>query len=342
MRIAVVGAGAVGGTIAALLDHAGHQVEVTARGAHLAAIREHGLRLSGGWVDHVARVTANERLERAPELVLVTTKAQDSVQAMRSNIAMLRGVPVVVVQNGLDAIANGKAASPRSDIIGGLAVFASSYLSPGEIVVTTAGRLYLGVAQGDDDVPARYAARVLRDALPTEVLGNFTGAQWSKLVINQVNALPAITGLSVQEVVAIRGLRRILTAAIRENGRIGFANRVRFEKVQGLTNGIMRVVSALPLWAGQFLPRLIRARLGSVPNPGSTLQSIRRGQSTEIDSLNGAVVRAAEAVGRKAPVNAAMVELVHEVEGGRGFLPPDEVIARLRDQQRSRNTRLGA
>jgi 2-dehydropantoate 2-reductase len=341
MRIAVVGAGAVGGAIAALLDRAGHQVEVTARGDHLAAIREHGIRLSGGWVDHVAAVAANERLERAPELVLVTTKAQHSVAAMRENIVMLRGVPVVVIQNGLDAIGNGKAASPRSDIIGGLAVFASSYLSPGEIVVTTPGRLYLGVAAGDDDLPARFAARVLQEALPTEVLGNFAGAQWSKLVINQVNALPAITGLSVQQVVAIPGLRRILTEAIRENARVAFANRIRFATLQGLTNAIMRAVSALPLWAGQFLPRLISARLGSVPNPGSTLQSIRRGQSTEIDSLNGAVVRAAAAAGRSAPVNSAMVELVHEVEGGGAFLPPDEVVARVLDQQRSRNTRLG-
>ena len=330
MRIGVIGAGAVGGAIAALLQRAGHEIEVTARGAHLEAIRAHGIRLSGGWVDHVAPVLANDRLERAPQLVLVTTKAQDAREAIRENIALLRGVPVVVIQNGLDAIPTAKAAAPRSDIVGGLAVFASSYLSPGEIVVTTPGRLYLGVEEGADDVPARYAARVLADALPTVVLPNFRGAQWSKLIINQVNALPAITGLSVQQVIAIGPLRRIMTASIRENARIGLASRVRFEKLQGLTQAIVRFASIAPLWLGQLLPMLMARRIGAVPNPGSTLQSIRRGQTTEIDYLNGAVVRAAEAIGRTAPVNAAMVRLVHEVEQRGAFLTPDEVSRSLR------------
>jgi len=54
--------------------------------------------------------------------------------------------------------------------------------------------------------------------------------------------------------------------------------------------------------------------MGSVPNPGSTLQSIKRGQLSEIDYLNGAVVSAASALGVEAPVNARLVELVHEVE----------------------------
>jgi 2-dehydropantoate 2-reductase len=330
MRIGVIGAGAVGGAIAALLDRAGHEVEVTARGAHLAAIREHGLRLSGGWVDHVARVAAHELLERAPELVIVATKAQDARAAIRDNVAILRGVPVVVIQNGLEAIPTARAAAPRSDIVGGLALFASSYLSPGEIVVTTAGRLYLGVEDGASDLPARYAARVLGDALPTEVLPNLRGAQWSKLVINQVNALPAITGLSVQAVIAIAPLRRIMAASIRENARIGLASGVHFEPLQGLNHGLMRLISIAPLWAAQVLPRIMSRRIGSVPNPGSTLQSIRRGQATEIDYLNGAVVRAAEAIGRTAPVNAAMVRLVHEVERRGEFLTTDEVSRSLR------------
>jgi 2-dehydropantoate 2-reductase len=330
MRIGVIGAGAVGGAVAALLARAGHEVEVTARGAHPEAIREHGIRLTGGWRDYTARVTANELLTRGPELAIVATKAQDAAAAIRDNIALLRGVPVVVIQNGLEAIPTAKAAAPRSDIVGGLAIFAVSFLSPGEIVVTTAGRLYLGVAAGDSDVPARYAARVLSEIMPTVVVPNFRGAQWTKLVINQVNALPAITGLSVQETIADARLRRVLTRSMRENVRLGFRSKVRYETLQGLTNRRLRLFSILPIWLGQGLPSLMGRRIGAVPNPGSTLQSIRRGQSTEIDYLNGAVVRAAEAIGRTAPVNAALVALVHEVEGGHGFFGADEVVERVR------------
>lgn len=330
MRIGVVGAGAVGGAIAALLSRVGHEVEVTARGEHLEAIQEHGILLSGAWGEYRAQVDAGELLTRGVELVIIATKAQDAADAISENLAVLRGIPLVVVQNGLDSLANAKEASPRSDIVGGLATFASSYLSPGRITVTTAGRLYLGVAPGESDVPARYAARILTEALPTTTVPNFTGAQWTKLIINMVNALPAITGTSVQEVVADRGLRRVMTASMRESVRVALRSRVHFETLQGLSHGRLRLFAALPLWLGQSLPRLMSRRIGATPNPGSTLQSIRRGQATEIDFLNGAVVRAARRIGRTAPVNAALVELVHEVEAKGSFFSPAEVVARVR------------
>lgn len=327
MRVGVIGAGAVGGVIAALLDRAGHDVEVTARGAHLEAIRESGLRLTGGWGEHVAVVEAGDLLSRAPELVIVATKAQDAVAAIRDNIRLLRDVPVLVVQNGLDGVRAAAAASPRSDIVGGLATFAASYLSPGKVTVTAAGPTYVGV-EGSDDLPARYVLSVLAPVIPTHLISNFAGAQWTKLIINQVNALPAITGMSVQEVVRHPGLRRLMTASLREAVRIGRRHRIRFEKLQGLDNRILRWISVLPLWVGQVLPWVMARRMGAVPNPGSTLQSIRRGQATEIDYLNGAVVRAAEAVGTTAPVNALLVALVHEVESSGRFSPPDEVLTR--------------
>ena len=78
-------------------------------------------------------------------------------------------------------------------------------------------------------------------------------------------------------------------------------------------------------------PRAMARRMGDVPNPGSTLQSIRRGQPSEIDHLAGAVVRAAQRNGRDAPVNAALVDLVHEVERSGAFLTPAAVVERLRD-----------
>lgn len=330
MRIGVVGAGAVGGAIAALLARAGHEVDVTARGEHLAAIQEHGILLSGAWGEYRAQVDAAEELTPGVELVIIATKAQDAPAAIRANLGKLRGIPLVVIQNGLDGISAAKEASPRSDIVGGLATFASSYLSPGRITVTTAGPLFLGVASPDSDVPARYAARILNEALPTSTVPNFIGAQWTKLVINQVNALPAITGLSVQEVVANPGLRRIMTESMRENVRIGLATRIHFETLQGLSHRRLRLFAGLPLWLGQALPRLMSRRIGKTPNPGSTLQSIKRGQETEIDYLNGAVVRAAQALGRAAPVNAALVELVHEVERRGEFFTPAEVVARVR------------
>jgi 2-dehydropantoate 2-reductase len=157
-------------------------------------------------------------------------------------------------------------------------------------------------------------------------VSNFRGAQWTKLVINQVNALPAITGLSVQSVVKNAALRRVMTASMRELVRIGLAAGIHFETLQGHSHHRLRTFARSPLWLGELLPRRMAKGMGSTPNPGSTLQSIRRNQPSEVDALNGAVVRAAAA--GSAPVNALMVELVHAVEDSGTFFVPDEVATR--------------
>ena len=97
----------------------------------------------------------------------------------------------------------------------------------------------------------------------------------------------------------------------------------------GLSDSRLRFFSRLPLALGQALPRSMGVRMGSVPNLGSTLQSLRRGQRTEIDFLNGAVVREADAAGTTAPVNAAIVEMVHEVEESGTSIGRDEVLRRV-------------
>ncbi|MFC0681907.1 ketopantoate reductase family protein [Lysobacter korlensis] len=326
MRVAVLGAGAVGGTLAALLDRAGHSLEVTARGAHLAAIQASGLRLTGAWGDHVAAVWAGDALAAVPDLAILATKAHDAEAALRPNAALLDGVPLVVVQNGLAGLERAAEAAPGSPLVGGLALFAASLSSPGEITVTAAAGLCLG---GDDDAALELAARAFDDVLSVTRTDDFAGAQWTKLVINQVNALPAITGLSVQQVVADRALRRILTLGMLETVRVGRAKDVTFAPLQHLDDRVLRRMIRLPVPFAELVPRKMAARMGDVPNPASTLQSIRRGAATEIDHLAGAVVDAAHGTGVPVPVNAAMVELVHEVERTGRFLTPEEVVVRL-------------
>ncbi|MFF1877667.1 ketopantoate reductase family protein [Leifsonia sp. NPDC058230] len=330
MRIGVIGAGAIGGTIAALLDRVGHLVEVTARGEHLEKIRSSGLRLSGAWGDHVARVEAAETLHSRPELVFVCTKAQDAAAAIRENRAQLAGIPVVIVQNGLAGLDQARTLLPDSDCVGALALYAASYLSPGSVTVTTAATTYLGAGSGEPPEAAVFATRILDAAMPAVAVENFSGSQWTKLIVNQINAMPAITGLSAQDTLGDQRLRHIITASMREATRVGFEAGVRYGSIQGLTNTLLRFVASAPLWAAQLVPLMMRRRMGDTPNPGSTLQSIRRGQPTEIDYLNGAIVDEAGQLGTTAPINAALAELVHEVERTRRFLPAETVVERMR------------
>lgn len=329
MRIGVIGAGAVGGTLAALLALKGHDVEVTARGAHLDAIRANGLRFDGGWGDHVVRLTASPLLTERPDVAIIATKVHDAATALAANATRLDGVPLVTVQNGLGGLAVAHRELPSSPLLGGLALFAASHLEPGRVTVTAALPTLIGAGPGCDPELFGRIATVLGEAFPIERTRDITGAQWTKLLINHVNALPAITGMSVQEVIAHRGLRRVMTASMRETVRIARRIGVRFERVNGVSGAVLGLVGSVPLPLAELFPRILAKRLGPVPNPGSTLQSIRRGQLTEIDYLNGAVVAAAAEAGLDAPVNAAIVELVHEVERSGAFLEPAEVLLRV-------------
>lgn len=332
MRLAVIGAGAVGGTIAAVLQRAGHTVEITARGAHLDTIRLGGITLTGEWGDYVAHVEANPVLSKVPELAIVTTKALDAASALRANAEWLRGIPVVVIQNGVKGINTAHEELPDADIVGGLAVFAASLVEPGHVAITTSGSTYLGTTQEGSSVSklaVEYAASVLGDVIPVRITHNFAGALWTKLIVNQINALPAITGMSAQATIADRGLRTVLTRSMREAVAVGIDSGVRFEKMQGLSHVILTAFLRAPLALAEALPAFIKRKMGPVPNPGSTLQSIRRGQKSEIDFLNGAIVDAAVANGTNAPINAALVELVHEVEESGTFFSAADVVARI-------------
>jgi 2-dehydropantoate 2-reductase len=335
VRIAVIGAGAVGGVLAALAARAGHDVIVTARGDHAAAIARDGLALTGAWGASHARIPVVERIEPPVDLLILATKVHDSASALIAAASCDR-TPVLVVQNGFGGADAVRDALPNSPVAIGLALFAASLTAPGHVEVTAAAPLVIG----GDAVAVDRALPLLREWMPADVstVDDLHGAQWTKLLINQVNALPAITGLSVQDVIAHDGLRRILTRGMVETALVGRALGVRWAQLGSIGAAEVEQLLTSDLARAELVPRLLADRMGSVPNPASTLQSIRRGRVTEIDALNGAVADAAAGLRIAAPVNAAMVALVHEVEQTGRFLSPDAVVLRVPAENDPRRT----
>jgi 2-dehydropantoate 2-reductase len=329
MRIGVVGAGALGGTFAALLDRAGHEVVVTARGEQLGAIRERGLRLEGAYGEANARLRAEEVLPEAPELAFLAVKAQDAPAAAALNAAALDGVPVVVVQNGVRGPQALQEVLPRSPLIGAASMIAASFLVPGVVTVTAAG---LTVLARDSASAAQLqaAASVLSEVVEVRTAADLAGVQWSKLVVNQLNAAPALTGLPLQEALGSAPLTAAIALAMRETIRVARADGVRLDGLPALSPALTRSLAVLPLpLAARVLRRGVLARMGPVPNPGSTLQSIRRGRPSEIDHLSGAVVEAGTRLRVPTPVNGRIVELIHGIEATGVFLPPAEAARAL-------------
>jgi 2-dehydropantoate 2-reductase len=331
MTIAVIGAGAVGSVVGGLLAKAGEDVTLVGRRAHVDAVNRNGLRIDGALGALQVRVRAAERLDFKPSLVLLTTKTQGVAAAARELRPNVGGVPIVTMQNGVRSDELLADVLGQDDILSCVVLFGATFLEPGRVTYSPQGALVLGVPFGPIDGRARTTAAILDMAVPTQLSANIAGAHWTKLIINENNALPAVTGLSIQDVNRRTVLNRLSILLMREAMATIAAAGIKLASLPGLPATALRTMLRLPMPVASRLLRLLSRSLGKTPALGSTLQSVRRGERTEIDYLNGEVVALGRRAGRPTPYNAAVVDLVHQVESTGRFLTTEDVTAAVKN-----------
>lgn len=329
MRIAVLGAGAIGSVLGGLLVKQGHDVTLVARQEQVDAVRAHGLRIDGCLGPLEIPIHATRTLESAPDLVLLAVKTQDVPGALQEHRAHLEGVPIVTLQNGVRSDALVAASLPGAEIVSAVVVVTATYLEPARVTLVERGYLVVGRPPcGPRDALVDRVASVLGAAVPTQVSDNVAGAHWLKLLLNLNNALPALTDEPMGELSGDPFFRGLAIRLMREGLRAVDSARIPLESLGNVTVRQVRFLTRLPTtWAARAFGRQVRGRGGPWPVLGSTLQSLRRGRTTEIDFLNGEIVSLGRGIGMPTPLNARVVELVHEVERTRHFYRPEELRA---------------
>lgn len=311
-RVLIIGPGAIGGTLAALLADAGHAVELRGRSAPLAGVRIEG----GGYGP--ARDVALTTLRERPDLVVLATKTQDLDDALRQHAAHVGDAPLLALQNGLaqdDIVARHTARWA-----GAVTALDAHLVHPGVVQVANPGTLVLGGPGADE------AEAILRTAVATQRTRDLRGARWTKLLVNLGNVVPAITGLPFQQTSRHPGLARAHVALIREGLAVARAEGVALQPIPWTSPGLMKLVSRVPMaLARRVYAMRVKRVLGETPAYGSTWQSMARGGSLETEWLNGEVVRRGAKHGVATPVNDAACALV----GKRERLGPDEAAALL-------------
>jgi 2-dehydropantoate 2-reductase len=343
MRIAVIGAGAIGCMLGAKLTARGHQIVLVGRPEQVEAITRQGLTVTEpGGAERRVWLPAATRMDEQPELVLLTVKSQDVTAACREIAPFVRHVPVVTLQNGVRADELAAAVLGREFVVGGVVMAAVDYLRPGHVTVLFPGWLIVG--EPFDPMPgrARAIADVLGDALPTYVTTNMFGTRWSKLISNLNNALCAATDLPLPEIAHTRAGRTASAQLMREGARVARAAGIHLDhglyglSWQGLRHSrdtaliaplqalMSSVLLRLPEGGAQAVVGAAgRSRLGRIPLRGSTWQSIARSKPSEIDYLNGEVVKLGQQYGVPTPYNKRVVALVREVEQTHQFASLD-------------------
>ncbi len=326
-KIAVVGAGAVGSLIGGLLTLAGEDVTLIARKAHISAMNENGLLIRGAHGDTRIRVKSAEKLNFRPGLVLLAVKTQDVEEACRSIAGLAGSATIVTLQNGVrsDDIVAG--ILPAGRIISGVVMFNVQFLKPGEVTYAREGTIVIGEPSGEKSHTLGQVKDLLSKAVKTVTSSNIRGVHWSKLLLNNVgNGLEAMTGMPVSECMRHKAMRKTGIYTLREGFRT--INKAGYHPVSlpGVPRLILRFIifSPMPL-ASWLLSRSMR----QLKTLSSTLQSLQRGRPTEIDYLNGEIVRLGETTGMATPFNSRILETVKEVEKTGKFFTPDELAIRF-------------
>jgi 2-dehydropantoate 2-reductase len=291
MKIAIFGSGAVGGYFGARLASAGNDVHFIARGAHLAAMRERGLKVTSALGDaHLKPVKAYEDPERIGpvDIVLFAVKLWDTEGAAeRLRPLLAGGGQVIPLQNGVESIDRLKKFVSEDAVMGGSAYIATRISAPGVIEHTgTMERLRFGAVKPAQRAAAERFHRTCREAsVNAELVDDIVLVNWEKFVF--LVALSSANALSRAPLGFVRSdaeLRWVFEQAMRETWRLGRARGVR------LPDDFIDKQLAF----AQTLPAEMRASL---------LHDLEAGNRLEAPWLCGAVARMSVESGLDAPVN---------------------------------------
>jgi 2-dehydropantoate 2-reductase len=293
MRIAVMGAGAVGCYYGGLLARAGNLVALVGRAQHVEAMKKDGLRVETRAFDERIAVAASESPEavRGAELVLFCVKSGDTEPAGGSIKPHLgESTALLSLQNGVDN-AERLAAVLGREVIPAVVYVATEMAGPGHVRHHGRGELVIGRTAAS----ARIAQVLGAAGIPVEVSPNVAGALWAKLVVNcAYNALSAITQLPYGKLVQGAHIPDVMRDVVDECLAVARASGV--EIPGDLHAAVRKIGETMP---GQY---------------SSTAQDLARRKPTEIEHLNGVVVRKGEALGVPVPANRALLALVRLLE----------------------------
>jgi 2-dehydropantoate 2-reductase len=293
MNIAIMGAGAVGGYYGAMLARAGHRVTLIARPQHVAAVRSQGLILEMHGESHAVPVLADTSPAAVAdaELILFCVKSTDTQSAGESIAPYLAdGVTVLSLQNGVD---NAERLQPvlGREVVPAVVYVAVEMVGPGHVRHHGRGELVIGQSATSEAIAA-----VLRDAgVPTEVSDNAIGALWAKMILNcAYNALSAVVQVPYGELVRGVGVTEVMRDVVAE---------------------CLAVADALGVTVPGDVPASVARIAETMPTQySSTAQDLARGKPSEIDYLNGYIVRQGVVLGVPTPANRVLHTMVKLAE----------------------------
>jgi 2-dehydropantoate 2-reductase len=326
MKVAVIGAGAIGGLVAGYLADKGEKVMLVTHPEHVTPLAQNGLTIEGTRGRLRVRMPVKSQLEEQVDLAILATKIPDLEKSMTQNFAYLKDVPVISVQNGVRAerIIAGRLGAQR--LFPSIVMFGATYLAPGKIVHNFEGDWIVGRANAGPNDTLHEISKVTSQIFPSPESSDIEGMKWLKLFINANNCLPAIVGKSMQETFCNIPVCKISVRIWQEGWDLVNKAKIALSSLPTFPVERLSQLVSMPLAEAAKIFSNIMLNLSKEPLYGSILQSIRRRRPSEIDYINGELVNLGASIGQKALLNERLVQLVHDVEKSGRFFSEAELI----------------
>jgi 2-dehydropantoate 2-reductase len=326
--VLIVGAGAIGGTLAARMSGAVRRVvALDANREHVRRLRDPGLTLDRSGESRRVRLEAYSSVDEVDgefDFALLAVKAPAIEAALRPLVGREMVETYVSLGNGVvqDRIS---AIVGADRLLVGTVELGATNLGPGHVRQTTINPFVVGELDGSIRDRTRALARVLEPVEEVRITNNIRGQLWSKLLVNSVlSGLGVVGGCTYGEVAGHPEGRQAIFELWSEGHEIGMAQGLSLEPVLGIAPE--RLASKDERERLVALETVVR-HAGATR--ASMLQDVERGARTEVDVINGGVVATARTLGASAPLNASVVEIVQEFERGEAS-PSIDGFARVR------------
>lgn len=314
-NICIFGAGTIGCYLGGHWAAAGVPVTLLGRERVLTPLRNEGLQMTGCKDVHLAPgqiglETDPAVLARADLIVLtMKTTALDAALAVVQRHARPE-VPVLCLQNGLSAADVARAALPGHPVLAGLVPFNVVWRGPAHVHRSRLG----AVVAEPHPVLAPLVTATAQTGAPLKCIPNIAQAQWQKLFLNLNNPINALSGVPLIQQLGDRGFRLIYSDAVAEALKVMRAAGKTYGTPSGPRPEVTRRLLRLPSF---LFNRLILPQQHFDPDSMTSMAvDMAQGRTTEIDMINGEVMRLGGVHGVQTPVNTGLVRLIHQAEQG--------------------------
>lgn len=325
MRVSVIGAGAIGSVVASYLSDF-HEVSLIAKIFQVDDISGEGIIIEGVRGKTKFKVKAKTLVDKDQDLVIICTKTQDLEQVIKDNLDVLTNTLVMTSQNGIRADEIAAGLLPKENLLSSIVMFGATLLKPAHAVHNFEGDWVVGSFFEESKEKIPLVQEILSDCFRVAVSPDIKSMKWTKVFVNFNNCLPALLGKSMQEAfsdieickISIKLLSEGLSAVDKAGIKLTSLPDFEVERLRGLIS--MSLEQAANIFSG------IMRNLSKEPLYGSILQSIKRGRPSEIDFINGEIVRLGKEKNIATPLNEKIVQMVKNVEKTKKFLTPEEVV----------------